>query len=1452
MVRPRAQQIENLKTRYSRFSYTPQEFASQQTFIQSAVYSFTVTDAANGADTETYANYVASIEPYAILAGDSISIAIDGAGAIPVLFASTDTTASRIAVKINTDTSSSIATAESGYLKIQSPTLGENGSITIADVVPGTLAKLGLIAGTVVGTTDPVRGVVTRSVDGKGGKVLLRSTDGKCVESDASAILPIADIGGLNILSMEKPGGLPLYSRLTALGSNFVFKYYTEVASRPIVNTFGSNFSLLDGTDTFNISATDAGSALSVGPVAMTFPAGPGLTRDQVVDRINALWNAQVSGSGTGEARVRGCISGPFSWASPANTFLLSVDGGADQLVTFLVTDNTAAEVASRINVSTTGCTASVVTSAGKQFIQILSDDTDAASSSLELKPPIGGASDVFKNLGIPAGKYLAPRIALPSGPSEIQLVGIGRGNGATLVIASVNPATLTRMGISAGTFTGSDDGEEEVDYPIQDVKYDGNTEEIIALIPEVMDFGEVPTDNESSTLEFINSTPGDNVLQSLKNIDTGELYDGLGIRSIGKSANTESDGSVSFLALKRSREEYENVFKQIITADFNTREVSGLVANLIETGTGNPLAESNELVVDIDPDDDATQRGFRVQLGRDGTSFSPFNFHQITTAIDGITVFADFSDDGSNLSAIANSGGTLRFYDSNTEAAGAFTGGNRVIPLTSGVAAQGDSTLRLMNSIEGNQDSVTLFRQINAKFVATVGDGTNSFGDFNGANAIQQAMSFFNSNIISGTCHIQIKRGTYTVNVANSAITAGSGVDLILEGEGATSTIINLSDALSPAIATTSSNSKLTLKNLTLSTSGTNFLIQINADTGLHAHGIVSTGVSFRFEDGVYGQFKESAISAGSLSLPLIQLRCGDGTEKESFVFEDCVFTGLLNQPILRVGGNAGNSLTPIRRISFNRCKITCGGATVTAGNLTGNPGVLDVEPTFASLTGFQGAYLRRIEWIDCEVTGNTTGAACTVLMHLLPITNASATIASPYDATTSISDIRIDDVVISGGRWYMPPGTTTINPFTIGLAVTTNSTDGKVFGRVTIKDWIFEVDRDSAFTSFSQGSPTQDIQSFFTSVIAASSGPIPVVAEWAAVAISAMELNMNNVKLNGFGQLTDSGELFIKADRIANINNIYIDKYTTGGPGAAPRQRVRTRFGDTFAASRGYPKVSISNVIIKGTNTGAGVWYSQGAINHEPSTQEVVFENISIFNFLVAGGNNAGSAFRIVDGGSGDIYNSSSGILDGLVLKNMVLKNHLYGIFGSFSNLDGIRNLGIYGCDIRNNTQYGVNLIFGSTGAGNFIFNNNTIVGNNIASAIGGVLIQVSDWSPVDPSVDPSSVVIVGNQCFGNGNAGTVAQFALMTTNAGSATPVGIAHGNNFTTNGLDGTFKINRRVAGVSTAMPSPEGYASHPFRGCETGYQGETAGGFNVRVYRDTGNALMQNVGRLESP
>ncbi len=89
-----------------------------------------------------------------IVSGETVEIAIDGGITVPVTFSGTDVTVATVVDRINSTIGRVVAVDNAGELDLSGFVAGTAGAVTLSEVSPGILTKLGHSAGTTNGTGD--------------------------------------------------------------------------------------------------------------------------------------------------------------------------------------------------------------------------------------------------------------------------------------------------------------------------------------------------------------------------------------------------------------------------------------------------------------------------------------------------------------------------------------------------------------------------------------------------------------------------------------------------------------------------------------------------------------------------------------------------------------------------------------------------------------------------------------------------------------------------------------------------------------------------------------------------------------------------------------------------------------------------------------------------------------------------------------------------------------------------------------------------------------------------------------------------------------------------------------------------------------------------------------------------------------------------------------------------
>jgi hypothetical protein len=547
--------------------------------------------------------------------------------------------------------------------------------------------------------------------------------------------------------------------------------------------------------------------------------------------------------------------------------------------------------------------------------------------------------------------------------------------------------------------------------------------------------------------------------------------------------------------------------------------EVQALVATVIETpGTnGNPLPVANTLTLDIDPGEDFVEAGeLVVRFNRDGLPRQPFVVRETNGLI------------GEHI----GSEHRLAFRDENVAASGP-TSGQYTIPFSSGDGTVGDSYLRLMDVTHPNNS--TMLMVMNARNTIVVGDGSTSFGDFNGVAAIYEALQF--AATLSGSVCIQVKRGNYTVTDA-TVLEVSSGQEIVIDGmagggwSGDEVVVTNQRSAgSSPAIYVT--DGRAILRHLKLVTSGTAKVGVQTSSTGaviVERCSTVNQGVVVGGTPAIgYAMIMTQCVVAMN-GREAFLIEYGNGTTTYGFIVTETTVTMTgTDNPVLTVKAKTGiATATALLGIFFSCCNFTLGSTAASAAafsGLTNNCGMVKLDPN-----GSNGLLtVGNLMFHDCCVTA-PGGSGSSILLYLRTQTGASA-------------KIIVDTVSITGGRWRCASANTNVIPFYVGGQTSTGTAN---IDMLIVKDvsWGFGPDLG--------GTPTANRYGAAPTELGTTTWP------------SAFYIHVDDqVVLDNIHWLlcstaSDIGDLTVYQPRRINVNGLNFADWISGGGGSSPAYRV------------------------------------------------------------------------------------------------------------------------------------------------------------------------------------------------------------------------------------------------------------------------------------------------------
>lgn len=662
--------------------------------------------------------------------------------------------------------------------------------------------------------------------------------------------------------------------------------------------------------------------------------------------------------------------------------------------------------------------------------------------------------------------------------------------------------------------------------------------------------------------------------------IPTGTVYR----TYYGKKSNLRDMPVDTFTVIKvRGAQELPAGFEdfQKMISRYTATNVTALVATLIETPDGVRLAKSNTMGFDVDADGTVggTHRFFMRKL-RDGAAVTMFEVND-DASLGGAAVGRIRMASGYVLEAI----GAMLLRDSNV-ASGAAQGG-AFIPLTSSTAANGDKYLRLFE--QGTLVGATtrsVFQMINGKWTCTVGDGTASFGDFSGANALQQAVNYFNTTLgAPGDLHIKVKNGTYVINDGNGSLVFGGSQEVTLEGLSIQSTILQLSTTA--AAIQGGADGALTLKRMSLTRTGGLVPTISPQDSNIVMDDVQVTNAQvYNRNQGTYGgdpvfpyagTFRRCVFQSIGLGAPtlLLERSSSDLSINSDYLIEDCLFfVNETNTPAVRIQTPAASGVDALlRSVRFVRTKFSLGSSTVSANNPVGRSCVLDFVDNgsvYGTVSG--GLSISRISFKDCDVFAGGSK-------------NSDATVQVFHFQTPGMP---VGEIAIDGGNWMVLKNNPSLATFIIagGSVGSLTGAPKSVSLRNMTLGWSAQAD----FSGSGRTTATTygRLPAYLT--------PPASVADHSAFYIAAERVELKNIRIVGACGYSANAELWVDASEELDVDKVVVALGAAGSPGTAPN--FRTKFtpsngdsgGAVPGAARVVSRVTVTSTIIDGTN-GQGV---------------------------------------------------------------------------------------------------------------------------------------------------------------------------------------------------------------------------------------------------------------------
>jgi hypothetical protein len=489
---------------------------------------------------------------------------------------------------------------------------------------------------------------------------------------------------------------------------------------------------------------------------------------------------------------------------------------------------------------------------------------------------------------------------------------------------------------------------------------------------------------------------------------------------------------------------------------------------------------------------------------------------------------------------------------------------------LSSSTAADADTTLYIYDT-EPPAGIPTIFKSLNARFTITVGDGSNSFGDFNGTTSIADALDWWQANcgsVNKGGVLILVKPGYY--NFSSTYTISGSVVpnpDIIIQGVSKNACYLRnyiVTSSTTPMIETDATQvCKIELRDLTIQKNSTSAVAvhgqncyvrfkrcRFNLQSFYYTVDDYMTDVTYSHPPVILVedcQFYTSWTPSTKPSL-YMQVSGDDGYGITGAIFRDCSFKTAYNSPLLQIVDDDSSGDSHLRDIRFEGCKIDLDTSTTGGGNPSGNSGVLSLTP------GTNDALKISIEFINCNVKANRDeDTQNNILLYL-----------QTDDGTNYII---VERLRISGGRWTWPNVDSNISPFYIGNN-TWYTVAAPPIVECIIEDVVFGPE---GTTGHDYGSQSTEI------------GGIAVVPQdrWGAMTISNVaNLKIRNIYWNNVITSSGAADIFLASNiHHFDVDGIFMASWSNTGSAGVPEGRVIVHGHENNGGSTG----SVRNIIMK-----------------------------------------------------------------------------------------------------------------------------------------------------------------------------------------------------------------------------------------------------------------------------
>ncbi len=1435
MTQPRGPQIKSVNTKYAVLAISVVPGTPETVF---PISSLPAGIFVGGADEDVPGRIRGTtVSPFSVLAGDSFTVRVDGAPPVVVMFAAADTTVGRVALKINAIVGSPIASNDAGFLVLTSTTVGAESSVELVSESPaGVLSKLGLMVGKYSGVSSPADGVVTLSADGLGGSAPYATDDGKNLVTDGSKLIYISHVNGFSSgrkMMQVLSGGLPVVGKLTSNGTSVIVSYHAKATPRAKVRSLGSTFSLLDGSNTLTLNVNGQGFNVTFG--------SPPYTRDQVLDAINAAY-AVAMGISDPWARVDGTTPGPFRGLS-GTSFKVEVDGGSPQTVSFTA-EQTVAEVANHINGTVAGVTASVVSGVNSQYLAIRSNNSNGRTSSIKI---YSGDQSLFR-IGIRPGFYGGTYVADGYGPDEIEIISSYRGyanGGFPDLSVSGSGTTLARTGLIAATISGFGDARyEPVNAPFFDAAMTNTAFSALMCYPVVREFGDVPADTDSVVQEYLAKSAGSNIdgrNRAVNDSQSGSVQTtsaSRGFFDVGKPVVMSSDGQIPLDNGGGDANSVDAIVKQITRVNVSDI-VQAVVGSRFET-PGSVLPPAPFMDFYVDPTDafSTVARGFRFS-GPEGV------FAKLVDDVSGTTPLLR------SYASLHGAGRSLYFPDGAAKVSdqniSAIEPTNGYMPLSSST----DSYLKIAGkrALPSLVAGYNLLQSVNSRYEVTLGDGTDSFGDFNGPGALKKARDFL---VSAGAVRARIvfQPGSYS-----EAVSSDFSGFLSLDMDG-----IYPPGTTSSAVLLTFGDGSLTDNGIVAATQMESFKIRNmevahytpNRDAVFVAANNVEVDGCFlrspvTFTNPFLLDFKNTMGNVDVSTAYAVRAIYNDAGIPGAVAYadiriHDCNLSSGQNAAIIRIDSEVVSKLVRFRALEISRCVMTPGNCTVISQvvQALNGIGILGIDPSVSAFSGADvGFVFEHVKVVDTDIISGTIGFLGTYAPTAIFLLPGGADGPASWNYASSpgsmLNQVTIENVnvsIVNGTSFQTASGMnlTTVCVGGVG-ALASPANPAKVpdqLGVLTVKNLSIDCQR-AVF-----GPASTSMITFFADY----RSPSGVIDDIPAglIALSGTHVKVETIVVKN--SLSDGGNpaLFVASYAEISLNGFYESPSFLSLGLLVPNSRIQ--FRDVFISS-----MVIKNIHIWG-GFNIGDWWNIGAICFEamnPSYRHRVLSDFSITGFFTSSGAlNSGVALN------GFIYPTNcipnnQGVCGGITIERGSIGNDLlntfrgmnYGIILSQNVTLRGGNVTIRSVNIDTAYFSGIRGDFGTL-IGPVVVEDCSVLfcGNSTSSS--GVNLTSSNTSITHaPFYPPAGFVLRGNNVSCNASISFTSysgvQINVRDVNSNSGTKLffgtRVSMFGNYCSDGLGSMAKINS-CQGYNVDLPNAVSSADFPIFGLETGYSGQT--------------------------